>query len=498
MPTHARATLQPASSPDSPGEVCFGLDTPLPNPWAIGGGNILRLQGWCYHTRQVIDQLSILVDGVEHPVAEHTAPREDVFARAMAQGRPNPNSLVSGFYADIPFARIDAPHTASLQLRVTTRDGLSQVVPLGALPCLPSLEIERASAPRRAANEPLVAICMITYNPRPDWLIRQLDSIRGQTFTNWFCIINDDDSDPAIYRQIEAAVAGDTRFQLFRNPVNLGFYLNTERCLSRVPPEADFITLSDQDDIWFEDKLAALLAAFGPETNLAYSDMRIVSEQEQPLFPTYWTRRKNNYTSLDVLLFANTVTGAASMFRAALLRDVLPFPLPIRNSYHDHWIAAAALATGRIAYVDRPLYAYRQHGSNIIGHNTPRRHRFAFVVWRLIRWSAAAMFRQIDDRSRLWSEAAIYFNNLLITSYLARTLIARLAHPPQSAWRLAALGASVPRLFMESVRLTPLSGASLGYPWICLRGLLLHRLLKRVAFRDRQRITRRALARQRG
>src|SRR5262249_2689371 len=48
----------------------------------------------------------------------------------------------------------------------------------------------------------------------------------------------------------------------------------------------------------------------------------------------------------------------------------LPFPNPPGAQYHDHWLALVALATGRIAYVERPLYDYVQHGSAALGHAT--------------------------------------------------------------------------------------------------------------------------------
>ncbi len=83
----------------------------------------------------------------------------------------------------------------------------------------------------------------------------------------------------------------------------------------------------------------------------------------------YWTdERRNNYTNLASLLIANTVTGAASLFRRELLDVALPFPEPLGDQFHDHWLGLVALSTGRIAYVDRPLYDYVQHEGATLGH----------------------------------------------------------------------------------------------------------------------------------
>ena len=137
----------------------------------------------------------------------------------------------------------------------------------------------------------------------------------------------------------------------------LGFYYNFERAMSLVPPDADFVALSDQDDCWYPEKLATLLAAFtSDETTLVYSDMRIVDGADNRLADTFWNIRKNCWTNLASLILANTVTGAASMFRRGLLDRVLPFPPQFGGqTYHDHWLAMTALALGPLRFLPQPL-----------------------------------------------------------------------------------------------------------------------------------------------
>ena len=84
------------------------------------------------------------------------------------------------------------------------------------------------------------------------------------------------------------------------------------------PRSADFVTLCDQDDRWYPEKLERLLGAIG-DAQLAYSDARVVSPAGDVIVPSYWTVRSTNYTNFASLLLANTVTGAASLFRRELL-----------------------------------------------------------------------------------------------------------------------------------------------------------------------------------
>jgi O-antigen biosynthesis protein len=231
---------------------------------------------------------------------------------------------------------------------------------------------------------PLVAIAMAAFDPDPVLLERQIDSIRAQSHQRWVCLISDDGSSPQRFERLRELVAPDPRFRLSRAERRLGFYLNFERALRMVPAEAEFVALADQDDRWYPEKLATLIAA-GAGAQLVYSDARIVDEAGAVIAESFWRGRRNNHTSLASLLLANTVTGAASLFPRRLLELALPFPPPVADPFHDQWIACVALATGRIAYVERPLYDYVQHGEAARGHEAAMRE---WDPRRLLSWRA--------------------------------------------------------------------------------------------------------------
>lgn len=231
----------------------------------------------------------------------------------------------------------------------------------------------RISRPGSAGEGPKVAICMATFDPDPELLGRQVDSIRAQDCAEWTCVVCDDGSAAESLAAIRRVLDGDERFQLHAFGERLGFYRNFERALGLVPAEARFVAFCDQDDRWYPEKLRVLRAAFRPDVNLTYSDMRIVNADGSPVSDTYWTRRRNNSTDLLSLLIANTVSGTACMFRRELLEYALPFPVQAAGAFHDRWIALVALALGDLSYVDRPLLDYVQHGGAAIGHGRANR-----------------------------------------------------------------------------------------------------------------------------
>lgn len=263
-----------------------------------------------------------------------------------------------------------------------------------------------------------IAICMATFNPSRKLLEVQLDSIRNQLGVDWVCFISDDASGPAGIADLEAAIDGDSRFLLSRSPERLGFYHNFERALEMVPADEgfEFVALCDQDDRWYPEKLARLRGELGG-AQLVYSDQRVVTEEGEVISPTYWTDRRNNHTDLTSLLIANTVTGAASLFRRSLLDLALPFPAVAGDQYHDHWLGLVALSVGDIAYVDEPLYDYVQHQRAVLGHDEANAGSLGRPIARRL---DPRQFRQTVNG---WASA--YFDVYLRLQALAQALISR-------------------------------------------------------------------------
>jgi hypothetical protein len=105
------------------------------------------------------------------------------------------------------------------------------------------------------------------------------------------------------------------------------------------------------------------------------------------------------------MLIANTVTGAAALFRREVAELALPFPDTPGIEFHDHWIALVALASGELAYIDRPLYDYVQHRGAILGKVTapaqaPGARRWAPGVPRMREWRAAYFLGYVPGEVR--------------------------------------------------------------------------------------------------
>jgi hypothetical protein len=333
------------------------LERPLPGSLPVGSATAVFCTGVSVHPRARIERLEILVDGVAHPPAAFGMPRPDA-----AEGSN------SGFWGTVPIPASHRPRRIDVGLRALLEDRSVETCSLGGIDVVEREQRPMLDASGRSGSG-TIAVCMATFEPDPELLRLQLESLRAQTDDRWICLISDDCSDPGHFEQIRALVGEDPRFVISRSDRRLGFYRNFERALRMAPADAELVSLCDQDDRWHPDKLQVLRDRIG-DAMLVYSDQRLVGADGRLLRETLWKGRRNNYDSLASMLVANTITGAAMLLRSELLDYALPFPDPPGFQFHDHWLALVALAVGNVSYVDRPLYDYVQHPGAVFGDVT--------------------------------------------------------------------------------------------------------------------------------
>lgn len=403
-----------------------GFTEKLPDTIVVGKGNSVVVGGWAFHPEKRIRHLELRiitarpavaagapVDESDDPLADvdvATQPLEfdERLVPVMLRNIPNRqvlsdhfatvdgvgNSFWSGFFAELTLKPIARAARAQLVVRAYLDDGTVESHPLGQLTLQPALAEPPSLRHAPPGTGSLVAVCMTTYNPPIELFRKQIDSIRAQTHRHWVCYIRDDGSTAQSVAAIREVLGEDRRFVFRQNKTNLGFYKNFEAVLGDVPAEAEYVALSDQDDNWHPDKLQTLLGRFDAEKTLVYSDMNIVDEVGRVKSPTYWTTRDNNYTNFPTLLLANTITGAASLFRRSLLPYLLPFPEKFGDAYHDHWLAVTAMSLGKVGYVDRPLYDYVQHPRNVVGHVAPSQPTWVGAIYRFLAFFYPVKFRR--------------------------------------------------------------------------------------------------------
>lgn len=395
---------------DSSGELSPNTPdgAPWPAPLRADGGLEVRLRTPIPRRLDLQRATALFVHGAA--VGDGARPRDlairvgDRAFRVRAERMPSPGlarELGSGagraiFWGFAPVG--PGAGTVELVSMIGSREVAVELGSVGPAPATESASSAAGIDPRRT-----VAVCMATYEPSPELLEAQVESLRAQTHRDWICLISDDASSTSGAAALEAAIGSDPRFVVSRSPRRLGAYENFHRALRMVPPGVGYVALSDQDDRWHPEKLATLIEALG-DARLAYSDMRVVDAEGKLISSTYWTRRRPGHANLGSLLLSNSVTGAAALFPRSLLDEALPLPPRVGNLYHDHWLALVAATLGRIAYVPRPLHDYVQHPAAVLGHERANR---GVAGGGIVRRARSQLGRPKGSLRRSWRE--LYF-----------------------------------------------------------------------------------------
>ncbi|MBS0461887.1 MAG: glycosyltransferase family 2 protein [Proteobacteria bacterium] len=204
---------------------------------------------------------------------------------------------------------------------------------------------------------PQVSVALCTYNGAR-YLREQLDSLLAQRDVALEVVALDDGSSDDTCAILAQYAQADPRLRWQANPRNLGPTASFEAAMALC--RGDLIAPADQDDIWEADKLARLVAALG-DADLIYCDSAYVDADGRSLGRrvSQGTRMLEGTAPLQ-FLFANSVSGHASVLRRDLFAAVRPFP---ELAYHDWWLALCAAGRNGVRYLDAPLVRFRRHGT---------------------------------------------------------------------------------------------------------------------------------------
>jgi glycosyltransferase involved in cell wall biosynthesis len=218
-----------------------------------------------------------------------------------------------------------------------------------------------------------VDIIMGTYNGEK-YVAQQIRSILDQTYPHIRLIIRDDaSSDQTGSILQDYASRYPHKITLVPTEERLGIKGNFSHLLNQTT--APYVMFSDQDDVWYFDKVAKTLAKM-KETErlhpqlpvLIHTDLKVVDQNLHPIHASFWQYSgisPDLGKTLNRLLVQNVVTGCTTMINRSLANHV--FSIPNEALMHDWWIALIAASFGQINFIPEPTICYRQHGKNTLG-----------------------------------------------------------------------------------------------------------------------------------
>jgi len=229
--------------------------------------------------------------------------------------------------------------------------------------------------------KPKVSVVLCTFNGAT-YVEELLNSVLTQTLRPAELVVFDDGSSDSTLKIIDRILSGPLAvgidLHIQQNSQPLGVAKNFSGALKTA--KYSLITLADQDDVWYPNRLEKLAEWFSGDSRilLVHSDADVIDSGGQKIGSLLGHLRitraeKRSLVAkggLGALLRRNLVTGTTVMLR----RDLLDTGLPVPGRFmHDEWLALVAAMRGGVKLDTDKLVAYRQHGKNVVGvRRTPR------------------------------------------------------------------------------------------------------------------------------
>ncbi len=220
-----------------------------------------------------------------------------------------------------------------------------------------------------------VDVILATYNTDIGFLTKQIDSILNQTYANIKLYISDDNStESKVLEVLQQYEKNDQRIQLFTQKYNLGYIKNFEFLLQQTT--SNYIAFADHDDIWYENKIEESVKALKQnDVDLVYCDAKQIDENDKVIQESYTNYKKmpKLYGKNNILAFSRSVSiGCSQMITKSVKEKMLPFKADVMA--HD-WLSVFIASINKGAfYIDKPLFGYRLHNSNVFGGRSFRQN----------------------------------------------------------------------------------------------------------------------------
>jgi glycosyltransferase involved in cell wall biosynthesis len=223
-----------------------------------------------------------------------------------------------------------------------------------------------------------ISIAMATYNGEK-YLLEQLESFLIQEIKPDELIVCDDGStDKTLEILNNFAEKAPFDVKIYRNKTNLGYSKNFEKAILLC--SGDLIFLSDQDDVWFKNKIKEVLhnTKLYPEKKIYIHDACITHSSLKP-------KGQSNY---EKLILENKSTKDYTIgCLTAIKKEVVNILFPLPNTEkHDIWINKFGYFTNTRIIILKKLQYWRRHENNTSNTTADKLNKIQFLITKIIQF----------------------------------------------------------------------------------------------------------------
>lgn len=253
-------------------------------------------------------------------------------------------------------------------------------------------------------------ILLSTYNGSA-YLCEQLNSLLAQSLnkmSQWEVgiTIRDDGSTDGTWDLLERYARENEEICLIRGE-NKGVIGSFFELIFSIGDDVDYVALSDQDDVWMEDKLERaveqLTAREGRKPLLYCGKPMLTDEALNPIPSIMYGEQVR--PSFGNALIENICTGCTAVCNRKLV-ELAQMGIPEFVVMHDWWLYLLASCFGEVIFDDVPHMYYRQHQGNVVGVQKNFWREFKARVKRF-RGNRYNIHRQVASLEKMCEKASL-------------------------------------------------------------------------------------------
>jgi len=216
-------------------------------------------------------------------------------------------------------------------------------------------------------NKPKVCVLLASYNGESH-IEEQIHCILNQIDVDIDLYVSDDSSSDTTNIILKNIASKFNNIKVSILDKNIGAARNFYYLIANAPTKYDYFSLSDQDDIWFHDKLIHAIKVLEKTDSFGYSSDFFYTSKKKTIkyFKKSYPQKKYDF------LFEAPGPGCSFLIKKELFFSLKKFILSnnLLNNFkwHDWLIYSFARKQGfKWIIDDNAKFIYRQHYSNLVG-----------------------------------------------------------------------------------------------------------------------------------
>lgn len=219
----------------------------------------------------------------------------------------------------------------------------------------------------------MISVVLAAYKGEK-YILAQVESILSQLGKDDELVISDDYPEGNTFATLENIIKTDSRVRYIKGE-GRGLIKNFENAVTH--SKGNYIFLSDQDDVWLDGKVHAVMTEFEKGADVVMHDALITDADLNPTGERAFVLN-SSCTGTVRNVIKNSYQGCCMAFTKEMKTHILPFPENI--PMHDQWIGLMGEKYGKVHLINHPYILYRRHSESVSGNTTSLLQK---IKWRI-------------------------------------------------------------------------------------------------------------------